>query len=50
MTDKATILKAKFHDGMYVARIEFRKERTEEIAQKLRDAGFEVEIHSTPTW
>ena len=50
MTDKATILKAKFHDGMYVARIEFSKERTEEIAEKLRQAGFEVENHATPVW
>jgi len=50
VTDKAIILRAKHADGMYVARIEFAKERTEEIAQVLRQAGFEVEIRATPVW
>ena len=50
MTDKATILKAKYHPELRVARIEFTPERTEEIAQRLRDAGFEVEIRATPVW
>ena len=50
MTDKAIILKAKHADGMYVARIEFAKERTEEIARVFRQAGFEVEIRATPVY
>jgi len=50
VTDKAIILRAKHADGMYVARIEFAKERTEEIARVLRQAGFEVEIRATPVY
>ena len=50
MTDNVIILRAKHADGMYVARIEFTPERTEEIARRLRQAGFEVEVHVTPDW
>jgi len=50
MTDKAIILRAKYHARMYVARIEFPPERTEEIKKRLEEAGFEVEYHATPSW
>jgi hypothetical protein len=50
MTDNVIILRASGDPDMYVARIEFSREREEEIVQRLKQAGFEVEISVTPNW